>query len=729
MRISLLFILSFLTFSKVYAQCDAPVVESWTVTDTSEVTLIFTAPTEAETYNLTVTYDYGYSKFGIPSPIILSGPIEPGLNTLTFNTESIATISTDLILTFLRYSTVLLSATCTNGEESDVNKFYVSGFSISSDPIINLGDNSHQPFIPLPDTSSTAVDGNLTSITIPISGFTENILDMQVFIDLGITTVSNDVFYMQLVSPQGDSIYLIEPTAYNLHYGISTIFKDESIPLEPNGMLLLHGFYDPSESLSSFIGLDPNGDWTLNIIGYPYFDAMVFGVALIINSIPCEASIGGVAYYDLNSNSIQDDDEPVFANAIVSNSLTDQELFTSTFGNYWSCILPGNGVLSLVNTPSYYSTSNLSYSLSSGESSTDLNFRLIPQPGIRDLKIDFFCTTVDRPGFESEYIVYYKNIGTECISDVEINVELDGLLEIITASDPEVTFLGSYASSFFEELCPEDNGMFSLTVYLNDTVSLGTTLESNAKIFPMINDENSLDNSSGFKSTVVGSYDPNDKDVSMVTIDPNFMESNQPLKYLIRFQNTGTFHAERVVIIDTLDVQLDYNSFLFVSASHDVNISRDGNIYTFEFNQIFLPDSTSNEPESHGYIRYEVTPLPGMADEESIENTAYIFFDFNEPIITNTVFTVMDFATSLAPLTFDAKVYPNPAASEINIVWHTDAKIKNVKVIDLTGRELASYSTVGRQQIIIPVDKLNSGIYLFRFNNDALVKPVVWIKE
>ena len=57
----------------------------------------------------------------------------------------------------------------------------------------------------------------------------------------------------------------------------------------------------------------------------------------------------------------------------------------------------------------------------------------------------------------------------------------------------------------------------------------------------------------------------------------------------------------------------------------------------FIFNDIFLPDSTTNEPESHGYITYTINQNPDLPNNSKIKNTAAIYFDFNDPVITNTV--------------------------------------------------------------------------------------------
>ncbi|MEO0404414.1 MAG: T9SS type A sorting domain-containing protein, partial [Bacteroidota bacterium] len=120
--------------------------------------------------------------------------------------------------------------------------------------------------------------------------------------------------------------------------------------------------------------------------------------------------------------------------------------------------------------------------------------------------------------------------------------------------------------------------------------------------------------------------------------EPHYILPETEIEYLVRFQNTGNAPATTVTIRDTLDANLDLETFHLRSNSHDVQATLDPETreVVFLFENIMLPDSTANEPESHGYVSYEVTPLEGLAPESSIENTAYIFFDNNPPIVTNT---------------------------------------------------------------------------------------------
>jgi uncharacterized repeat protein (TIGR01451 family) len=141
-----------------------------------------------------------------------------------------------------------------------------------------------------------------------------------------------------------------------------------------------------------------------------------------------------------------------------------------------------------------------------------------------------------------------------------------------------------------------------------------------------------------FKSqnfVVVSSFDPNDKSASPTsTLDVN---GDKWLTYKIRFQNTGTAVADNIYILDTISSQLDISTFTLLSYSHPALVQIFNNrVAKFNFPNINLPDSTSNELASHGYIEYKIKANDTIAVNNTISNTAYIYFDFNSPVITNT---------------------------------------------------------------------------------------------
>ena len=165
---------------------------------------------------------------------------------------------------------------------------------------------------------------------------------------------------------------------------------------------------------------------------------------------------------------------------------------------------------------------------------------------------------------------------------------------------------------------------------------------------------------------VTGSFDPNDKAVSPKGegVAGHITRADSILNYLIRFQNTGTDTAFTVVVLDTLDIDLDIRTLVPGASSHpyDLNVL-DGNILEFRFENIMLPDSNINEPLSHGFFLYDIHTKPDLPYFTSFENSAAIYFDFNEPVITNTVVNTLTMPVGVAVIpekNLAVNVQPNP---------------------------------------------------------------------
>lgn len=168
---------------------------------------------------------------------------------------------------------------------------------------------------------------------------------------------------------------------------------------------------------------------------------------------------------------------------------------------------------------------------------------------------------------------------------------------------------------------------------------------------------------------VIGSFDPNDKTPTPKGYgEAHFIEKNTDIQYLIRFQNTGTDTAFNIVVRDTLTSFLQPNSIEMGTASHDYDFKFiDQNILEFTFSNIMLPDSNVNEAASHGFLNFRIKQQPNLANDVRIENSAAIYFDFNDPVITNVSFLTIgenflvssiDEPTEFANIPLS--VFPNP---------------------------------------------------------------------
>jgi len=219
---------------------------------------------------------------------------------------------------------------------------------------------------------------------------------------------------------------------------------------------------------------------------------------------------------------------------------------------------------------------------------------------------------------------------------------------------------------------------------------------------------------------ITGSYDPNNKEVQPSGISENhYIESNTLLTYRVNFQNTGTDTAFTVVIVDTLSSQHDILSFERGICSHPCEFEIYGNgILVWTFNNILLPDSAANEPESHGFVTYKVRTNEMSSAEygTQIQNNAAIFFDFNPPVITNTTELVFWNLPLLPqgvpglPLNLKFSIFPNPATQSFSIDVESTASA--IEIFDTNGKAVMEITNYNGEQI--PVSNLSKGLYFVK---------------
>jgi hypothetical protein len=127
-----------------------------------------------------------------------------------------------------------------------------------------------------------------------------------------------------------------------------------------------------------------------------------------------------------------------------------------------------------------------------------------------------------------------------------------------------------------------------------------------------------------------------------------------------------------------------------------------------------------NEPASHGFFKFTIHPRADAPLETVIHNTAEIYFDFNEAIITNTTFHRLgeNFVTvglwqPLQP-EYAVLVSPNPFtdAATLEVTGLRENGPLLLQVFDLQGKmQLAMESDHSVFQLNKGI--LPSGVYLF----------------
>ena len=223
---------------------------------------------------------------------------------------------------------------------------------------------------------------------------------------------------------------------------------------------------------------------------------------------------------------------------------------------------------------------------------------------------------------------------------------------------------------------------------------------------------------------VRASYDPNDKKGYPIgQTNQNFIQPNQQLQYVIRFQNTGTDTAFTVVVRDTLDIDLNIFTVTPGVSSHNYTFRMYGpRVLEWTFNNINLPDSTTNLAGSNGFITFHVEQVPNLAPGTLITNDADIYFDFNSPITTNTTtHRIYQGFVSVAGLEEQIKkttnliVYPNPTNGEITIKIDDIMSTHEYRIYDQLGREVKK-GKLQSNKSTLNLD-LQSGIYFLAIGN------------
>lgn len=229
------------------------------------------------------------------------------------------------------------------------------------------------------------------------------------------------------------------------------------------------------------------------------------------------------------------------------------------------------------------------------------------------------------------------------------------------------------------------------------------------------------------------SYDPNDKLVRSSKLTKNrFTLFDQYLYYTIRFQNTGNYPARNITIIDTLDRDLDFATFEFLGASHPITeVLGKNNTVQFVFKSINLPDSSSNEMASHGFVSFRIKDRAGLAEKTEITNTAYIYFDQNPPIVTNTTLNILvsklddlSTATHSPQRKSNFRLYPNPAQGYVMVAGESDDSKIRWALINAQGQTCLQGLTK-TWPFEINTQHLPNGLYYLQLVGQEVLKVLV----
>jgi len=513
---------------------------------------------------------------------------------------------------------------------------------------------------------------------------------------------------------------------------IETHILDKPLCPTWNSGYAIHGLVDSSGTNTVVVpGRDYPSVWTANYDSWRFDPS---GNAFINNVVT------GKVFQDLNGNCIPDANELGVANRPVLANGGDFYTYTDANGNYNLHVDIGTYTISEV-PPLYYAVSCPStgvYTLNfpaQFDTSANNNFSDSILLYCSDLTVDIGTTNMSR--CMTEWVgINYCNIGTVAETAAVIDFSLNDSIQILNLPANITNIGANNYQVVVGNLNPGQCGNISFQVQIGCD-SVGTVYCMQAAISGAVtNDCNMANNTSTDCHALIGSLDPNDLQVaSQNYIQEGFVmadniDDNDELTYLIRFQNTGNDTAYNVKIRDMIPTDLNPATIVPGAASHNYNWLVLNGELIIDFFMINLPDSFTNEANSHGFVKFKIQQQTGNLPGTVITNQAGIYFDANPPVITNQTFNTIPLATEISTQALDIRFMPNPVKDQLQLVLPFET-IGNtsIQIFDVLGKNIQTLSIDNKVESI-DCSALSKGIYMARImHNGAVYTQFKFVKE
>ena len=295
----------------------------------------------------------------------------------------------------------------------------------------------------------------------------------------------------------------------------------------------------------------------------------------------CYCTLSGTVYVDSNSNCILDAGEAGIPNIMIHCGSLGYT-FTDAYGNY-SFLAPTGSYTLSEKVQSYYplagcQNNDISVTVTAASGCIDTNnFANVINP-LHDISI---CTvSLNNPpvvGYQYTQRIVVENRGTVTEPNIQLGYATDGQLQLVGEAPPifiqqDPIDLPNWYSIIdsFPTLVPGAKQTFDVSYNVPANIPINTNVvfhDTVAYAPPMSNWLHGLlarNNVNTYQTTTVGSFDPNEKEVSPVgTGVEGFIKTTDSIfTYTVRFQNCGTSMAQKVVLIDTLSSNLDFTTLV-----------------------------------------------------------------------------------------------------------------------------------------------------------------------
>ncbi len=431
-------------------------------------------------------------------------------------------------------------------------------------------------------------------------------------------------------------------------------------------------------------------------------------------------SVAGTLFLDSDADCSLDAGEPGMPYRTMQVDPGGQLLITNTDGSFAGGLQDGAYTLTLLDpdvTPACPQAQPIPFTVSGNVSTLDIGAGSTSP-------LDLNLTAVNnaaRPGRVHSIWAQLINTGSQTSGTIDLTCTLDPALTYLSALPAPSNVNGNTVTWSLPALGPYAGLDVHVVTQVNVAAQLGDNVEVALTVVNNGAEANTTNNSFTASRIITGSYDPNDKTAFTSTRQSAadyVLGQDEWIDYVIRFQNTGTDTAFTVVVVDTLDADLDMATYAQGAASHPFTVSfKPGRVVEWRFDDILLPDSTTNEPMSHGAVGFRIRPAQTITAGTTLSNAADIYFDFNAPVRTNTSELVATLSTVVQDQHSDQLlVFPNPAQDRIT-VSSSGRGLDQLRLFASDGRVVRSRSLSGTRTEI-SLEGLSPGTYVVVVNTD-----------
>jgi hypothetical protein len=442
------------------------------------------------------------------------------------------------------------------------------------------------------------------------------------------------------------------------------------------------------------------------------FDELLFSIP---DLGPSCGKIRGQAYVDYNESCTKQSNEPAAPGQIIE-VLPGPYYATTDGAGMYEMILPfGDYTLTQQSSElaEHCTGAPIPFTISASPNTVTRN---LPDTSLVALDVRLAMSSgTARPGFEFEYGINVRNLTPSASGATSVTFEFDPTLNYLSATPSPSNVSGNTITWNQTQLTAWQSRSYTIRFQVPPDVGLlGYELVATADLTTANTDGNLVNNTATNLRSITGAYDPNDKlaYTSSGSAEVWDVTTDEWIDYSIRFQNTGTDTAFSVVITDTLPATLDPGTIIMGAASHAFTWDLRGQgTLKFYFPNILLPDSNVNEAASNGFVSFRIKPMLPLLPGTTIENIANIYFDFNEPVITEPSVLMAEFSTGIAGSTMPSGLSLSPVPVRDVLHFTSEQKLTNVHVIAADGRQVLTFKVYGSTGNI-HVSELKAGTYI-----------------